>query len=191
MVYGLANVVEVALFASLVTRRERRLPRLDRERTVLQFLAVSVLAAALGGLVLAVGLSALGTQGPSLAATWFIRTGADTVGLLLIVPLLLVRDIWPGSGRQWAAMTAAVALLAAVSHAGFVGQIFFYPFMPLALLFFLVLRLGRPGAAVLPPVVVVASVWHTMLGDGPFAQGTFTTSLGPVFVVQTYDLASQ
>ena len=68
VVYGLANVVEVALFASLVTRRERRLPRLDRERAVLQFLAVSVLAAALGGLVLAVGISALGTQGPSLAA---------------------------------------------------------------------------------------------------------------------------
>ncbi len=190
VMFGLANVVEVALFASLAARRERRLPRLDRERTVLQFLAVSVLAAALGGLVLAVGLSALGTQGPSLAATWFIRTGADTVGLFLIVPLLLVRDIWPGSGRQWAAMTAAVALLAAVSHAGFVGQIFFYPFMPLALLFFLVLRLGRRGAAVLPPVVVVASVWHTMLGDGPFAQGTFTTSLGPLFVVQTYDLVA-
>ena len=190
VVFGLSNVVEVALFASLAARRERRLPRLDRERTVLQFLAVSVLGAALGGLVLAVGLSALGTQGPSLAATWFIRTGADTVGLLLIVPLLLVRDLWPGSGRQWAAMTAAVALLAAVSHAGFVGQIFFYPFMPLALLFFLVLRLGRRGAAVLPPVIVVASVWHTMLGDGPFAQGTFTTSLGPVFVVQTYDLVA-
>ena len=70
------------------------------------------------------------------------------------------------------------------------GQIFFYPFMPLALLFFLVLRLGRPGAAVLPPVVVLASVWHTMLGDGPFTQGTFTTSLGPLFVVQTYDLVA-
>ena len=106
------------------------------------------------------------------------------------MPPLLVDDIRGGGWRPWAELTAGAALLAAMTEAGFSGQAFAYPFVPLAVLFFLVLRLGRRGAAVLPLIVVVLSFWHTTAGVGPFATGHFDTPLGPVVLVQIYSLVA-
>ena len=60
-----------------------------------------------------------------------------------------------------------------VTEAGFTGRAFVYPFVPLAVLFFLVLRLGRRGAAVLPLIVVVLSLWHTSAGSRPVRHRAF------------------
>ena len=189
-VFGAANVVEAGLFAWLADRRLTQLARLDRQRTVLGFLLVSIAVAAAGGLVVAVGLHLVGGEAQTLWATWFIRTSADAIGFISVVPLLLVADVRRGSRRQWAELTAGAVLLAVVTQAGFVGQAFFYPFVPLAALFFLVLWLGRRGAAVLPLIVVLLSIWHTTHGVGPFAAADLGTRLGPVFVVLIYDLVA-
>ena len=189
-VFGIANVVEAGLFAWLADRRLTQLLRLDRQRTVLGFLLVSTAVAAAGGLVVAVGLHLVGGEAQTPWATWFIRTSADAIGFISVVPLLLVADVRRGSRRQWAELAAGAVLLAAVTQTAFVGQVFFYPFVPMAALFFLVLRLGRRGAAVLPLIVVLLSIWHTTNGVGPIATGEFGTRLGPVFVVLIYSLVA-
>ncbi|MGZ4620388.1 MAG: PAS domain S-box protein, partial [Frankiaceae bacterium] len=189
-VFAGANVVEAGLFAGLAQWRLPQVHRLDRRSSVLGFLLLSMLVATVGGLIVAVGLHVVGGEAQSVPTTWLIRVAADAIGFILIVPPLLIDDIRGGGWRPWAELTAGAALLAAVTKAGFSGQAFAYPFVPLAVLFFLVLRLGRRGAAVLPLIVVVLSFWHTTAGVGPFATARFDSPLGPVVLVQIYSLVA-
>jgi signal transduction histidine kinase/integral membrane sensor domain MASE1/CheY-like chemotaxis protein len=158
----------------------------DRARDVFKFtltaLLCTLLSASIGVLSLCLDHAAGWEQFGSLWLTWWL---GDTVGALVIAPLLLV---WSTAPRQWnnqRYLEAALllTLLAVSSLASFGGPapipLKFYPLARLVVPFFLwaAFRFGQRGVSLGTIIVSLFAVWGTAHGVGPFVGRTPNDSL--------------
>jgi len=182
---ALGNTLE-ALSAGLLLRVLDFHRSFDRARDVFKFtmaaLLCTMVSASVGTLSLCLGNAASWQDFGSLWFTWWL---GDTVGALVVAPLLLT---WGTEFRPWPTkrdVEAALmlALLAVSSTATFGGPtpipLKFYPLSRLIVPFFLwaAFRLGQRGVSLATIVVSLFAIWGTANGVGPFVGRTPNDSL--------------
>ncbi len=152
---------------------------LDRAKDVFKFvvaaLCCTTVSATIGSLSLCLSHAAAWQDFGSLWTTWWL---ADTVGALLIAPLILV---WNGGAKNWRSLKRSVEalvllLLLAVSAIATFGPSFpiplkFYPLARLTVPFFLwaAFRLGQRGVTLATVTISIFAIWGTTRGFGPFS----------------------
>jgi signal transduction histidine kinase len=167
---------------------------LDRLRDVL---ALILFAATLSTMVSAtIGVASLYVGGlvatQDLAETWRTWWVGDAIGALLVAPLILVWATRPRlspSPRRLAEVAALILGLVVASvliylvpitrNGGPLGHV--YVFFPL--LIWAAIRFGQRGAVTATVLVAALAVAGTVLGQGPFVQGTLHENL---FDLQTF-----
>ncbi len=178
---AIGNTLE-ALSAGLLLRSFDFHDSLDRAKDVFKFVFAALLcttiSATIGSLSLCLGHAATWGDFASLWTTWWL---GDTVGALVIAPLLL---IWGGGShhwRPWKRYLEAILLLlllAASAMATFGGSfpipLKFYPLARLSVPFFLwaAFRLGQRGVTLATVTISIFAVWGTAKGLGPFVGRT-------------------
>ena len=173
------NTLE-ALLAGFCLRKFNFHNALDRARDVFALvvaaMACSTASATIGTLSLLVGGAATGAELFSLWTTWWL---GDTVGALLVAPLLLV---WSSRTFTWTRTRFLEAILVLVfiavsALATFSGPfpvpLKLYPIVRLTVPFFLwaAFRLGQRGVTLGSIILSVFAVWGTTSGTGPFFGG--------------------
>jgi signal transduction histidine kinase/integral membrane sensor domain MASE1/ActR/RegA family two-component response regulator len=158
----------------------------DRARDVFKFSVAAslctMISASLGTLSLCLGQTASWQDFGSLWLTWWL---GDTVGALLIAPLLLTwgTEPRPWSTKRYAEAALLLTLLAVSSTATFGGPspipLKFYPLARLMVPFFLwaAFRLEQRGVTLATIVVSLFAIWGTAQGVGPFVGRTPNDSL--------------
>lgn len=160
---------------------------LDRARDVFAFVIASVacttISATIGTLSVFLGGRAASGELESLWITWWL---GDTVGALLVTPLLLV---WVGSSTAWwprqryfeATLVLLLLSLSASTtfRSPFPGPLKLYPIARLTVPFFLwaAFRLGQRGVTLASVIVSIFAVWGTTKGLGPFVGRTANDAL--------------
>ena len=182
---ALGNTLE-ALSAGLLLRFLDFHRSFDRARDVFKFtmaaLLCTMVSASVGTVSLCLGHAASWQDFGSLWFTWWL---GDTVGALVVAPLLL---IWGTEFRPWPTKRGLEAalmlvLLAVSSTATFGGPapipLKFYPLSRLIVPFFLwaAFRLGQRGVSLATIVVSLFAIWGTANGVGPFVGRTPNDSL--------------
>ena len=182
---AIGNTLE-ALSAGLLLRFLDFHKSFDRARDVFKFALAAFLctmvSASVGTLSLCLGQAASWQDFGSLWFTWWL---GDTVGALVVAPLLLTWGIdsrpWPTKSYLEAALL--LTLLAVSSTATFAGPapipLKFYPLSRLIVPFFLwaAFRLGQRGITLATIVVSLFAIWGTTRGVGPFVGRTVNDSL--------------
>src|SRR5258705_10165002 len=165
----------------------------DRAKDVFKFVLVALfcttVSATIGSLSLALGHAASWQDFGALWSTWWL---GDTIGALLVAPLLLT---WAGGSRHWLPNKRyleaglVLLLLAASAMATFGGPfpipLKYYPLARLTVPFFLwaAFRLGTRGVTLATITISVFAVWGTAHGLGPFVSRTSNDSL---LLLQTF-----
>ena len=177
---AIGNTLE-ALSAGLLLRSFDFHNSLDRAKDVFKFVFAALLcttiSASIGSVSLCLGNAARWEDVSSLWLTWWL---GDTVGALVIAPLLL---IWCGKSHHWPRMRYLEAvllllLLAASAMVTFGGSfpipLKFYPLARLSVPFFLwaAFRLGQRGVTLATVTISIFAVWGTAKGLGPFVGRT-------------------
>src|SRR4030095_11217319 len=170
--FGIAvgNTLE-ALSGALLLRFLGFHDSLDRAKDVLKFvvaaLCCTTVSATIGSLSLCLSHAAALADFCSLCATWWL---ADTVGALVVAPLILV---WNGGAKHWQFLKRSVEavlllLLLSVSAMATFGPSFpiplkFYPLARLTVPFFLwaAFRLGQRGVTLATVTISVFAIWGT------------------------------
>jgi len=181
-----ANVVEAATFAWFVASPWPGIRNLAGRGDVAQFFAAGATAAALGALVAA---PVLGGSG-SWSAAWAVRFTGHWLGILAVAPAaLLIGKLHRIHATRWMEIGALALVLLATTEIGFDSRLttIVFPYVPLGVMLVMVTRLGTPGAVVLPWALAPVALWHTKIGNGPFAQLTGST-FGRTLAVQFYGL---
>jgi PAS domain S-box-containing protein len=182
---ALGNTLE-ALAALFVLRALAFHPSLDRARDVFKFVVASLLctmiSATIGLFSLYLGNAAVGKDLFELWLTWWL---GDTVGALLITPLILTWIV--GTDRRlpqrYLEGSIVVLLLTGSAWATFGGPfpipLRYYPLARLTVPFFLwaAFRLGQRGVTLATMATSVIAVWGTAHGLGPFVSRTPNDSL--------------
>jgi PAS domain S-box-containing protein len=168
------NTLE-AVVAVLLLRRVGFSPELGRVRDVLAL----ALGAAVGSTLVStlIGMASLCLTGSAawadfgaLAWTWWV---GNAMGALVVTPVLLLR--WPRlEGRRGEALLLAAAVLLVcleVFRSGGVRASVAYAeaFLLFPLVVWAALRFGARGAVLVTLMVATASIWGTVLSQGPFA----------------------
>lgn len=187
---GAGNVLQT-FFCAWALQRSGFQKGLQRVRDVVALMTLGTVGAAMSATI---GPGALALSGsiPASAygSVWLQWLMGDATGVVVLAPLLLA---WwrtdantRGPGRLWEGVLLLV-LLAVLCEAIF-GRHFraavplvpgYYPaalaLFPLAV--WAALRFGLRGATLFTLLVSVAAVWGTLQGNGPFVDGTQTSSL--------------
>ena len=158
-----------------------------RAKDVFKFLVISlictIVSASIGSFSLLLGNAASWQDFGALWLTWWL---GDTIGALLVAPLLLT---WSGGSRHWLPKkryfeAALVLILLAASAMVTFGGPFpvrpkYYPLAWLTVPFFLwaAFRLGRRGATLATITTSIFAIWGTAHGLGPFVSQTPNDSL--------------
>jgi signal transduction histidine kinase/integral membrane sensor domain MASE1/CheY-like chemotaxis protein len=149
----------------------------DRARDVFNFTLTAVLctmvSAVIGVLTLCLAHAAAWQQFGSLWTTWWL---GDTVGALVIAPLLLIWGTgpFPWSNRRYLEAALLLTLLSVASMATFGGPapipLRYYPLSRLIVPFFLwaAFRLGQRGVTLATVIVSLFAIAGTAQGVGPF-----------------------
>jgi signal transduction histidine kinase len=166
--------------------------RLTDRRAVVHLCLVAAACALLGATAFVLARGESGAIGDA-RRMWVEHAAAGLLGILSVAPLVFWADRVPSVRRRAGGeLAAAAGLVVVATHLGFDprpvhGLIF--PYVPLAVVLLAVVRLGRAGAALLPPLLAALSLWHTGLGHGPWAQIT-AWPLGRVVAAQAYALVA-
>jgi signal transduction histidine kinase len=169
-----------ALFATLLLQRIGFQRDLGRVRDVFALIATSVVSAVVSATV---GVASLGAgevmpRGAA-GATWRAWWVGDTIGALIVTPLLLAWFAWPvfplPHGRRLAEI-AMLGLVTVVSAAlvflqplPWLPDAFRQAYLCYPALIWAALRFGPRGAATTALLISVVAIWGTAQGGGPFA----------------------
>lgn len=177
---ALGNTLE-ALSAAFLLRFLNFHRSFDRARDVFNFtlaaLLCTMVSASIGTLSLCLGHTASWQDFGSLWFTWWL---GDTVGALVVAPLLLT---WGSESRPWsskryveAALLLTLLALSSIATFGGPGPIplRYYPLARLIVPFFLwaAFRLGQRGVTLATVVVSLFAIWGIAQGAGPFVGRT-------------------
>jgi diguanylate cyclase (GGDEF)-like protein/PAS domain S-box-containing protein len=188
--FGLGNVIEAMAFAALVAVWPAAV-RFDSPRALARFMAATCSATLTGAVVSLPALALVGSD-TSFGMSWLTRVLGHLLGMLSVAPLVLLagKSRMP-SRRAALELSAALPALLVAVEVGFDSSRFnpSFPFIPLVLAFFVVIRLGSLGAAVLTPLLVPLSIGQTLLGHGSFAQIADSVSVRGL-AVQLYALTA-
>lgn len=186
--FGIAigNSLE-ALTAALILESVDFHFSLDRASDVLKFVMVvafcATISATIGNLSLGFGHAERWQEFDSLWLTWWL---GDTVGALMVTPLLLTWSTKPAFRfSRWRFLEAA-ALLILISISAIVTFVVptpiplkYYPIARLLVPFLIwaAFRLGQKGVTISSVVVSVLAIWGTSKGLGPFVGRSVNDSL--------------
>jgi diguanylate cyclase len=169
--FALINAGEITLAAWITLRWVGTAPELERPADLAKFvvaaLAASAASAAFGGPVMHV------TTGQSLGSSWFSWFASDTLGLLIVTPVLLIAfAIWSGrrsflEGRSVAEAAALFTMVAGFSVLVFAQNDWPLLFLLLPPVVLATFRLRSAGATVAIVIIGVTGSWFTTLGNGP------------------------
>ena len=158
-----------------------------RGEDVLKFAAIAAASATIAASVAVVSLSLLLSLGPgALAWNWWTWWQGDTVGILVVGPLILAwaAGLGPSKAPRTAAEAGAfVCLLAGVIYTIFGGGAAPYLASPpltfaiLPLIVWVAFRFPQREVATVNALVCASAVWFTLSGRGPFAKGSVNESL--------------
>ena len=195
MAFAIArNTLEAVLAATVLTRNQSGLPRLDAMRTVRTLILVAAPAGALVSAV--IGVTALlaggALPGGAVASALGVWWTGDLLGALIVAPLLLAWST-PSSSMVRATLEVVLLCLGTVLAAELgLGHLLLVPALLrrldyLYLLFPFViwaaLRFGSRGASLMTFVIAVVAVWRTVTGGGPF---NTVSGGGTLFAVGCY-----
>ncbi len=161
-----------AVFGASTLRRLDFQPGLHRIRDALVLLVFGalcapVIAATIGTLSLHL---AAGAPADRLAAIWLSWWSGDSIGVMLVTPLLAVwmrRRLPDLTGRRVAEMALLGASLLIVSVA-LLGVHHGYKYAIFPLVGWVAVRYGLRGGTVATVLVAAVAMWHTVQGVGPF-----------------------
>jgi diguanylate cyclase (GGDEF)-like protein/PAS domain S-box-containing protein len=187
-----ANFVESCAAALLIQAVLRARPDLERPRDLFVFVAATVVAVALSASIAA---SALMTLGEPFAHSWLSWFSADSLGLLIVVPLILIglnalRSGKKVSRRQILEGALSFGLVLIVS-----AFVFFQDSLPIAFLIspavlLATFRMRGIGAAFAMVIVIATGVAGGAFHTGPltFVHGTPSAkiTLIQLFLVTTF-----
>ncbi len=184
--FATGNTLE-ALLATWLCRRYLALDQpFRRIQSAFIFLAIaavaSTIAATFGVVALMYGKYVLEHQFLSNWSTWWL---GDLTGIMLVTPVLIcIRrgDVWPEFSSKTAESLLSITILGLVSHAIFggglpenVGEGLLY--LPLIVLFWLLLRFDSSVAFIGNLFVASVAVWGTSRNAGAFASEAAANSL--------------
>src|SRR5258708_3965064 len=184
---GAGNTLEALAGAALV-RAVIGLPgAFRRGEDVVKFVVIAAASATIAATVAAGPLAFVHSlRLPELLWNWWTWWQGDTVGIIVVAPLILawavrVHPVW--TARKIAEGSLLVCLLSGVTYAIFgAGMASYIPSLPLtfAILPFVIwaaFRFRQREVATVNALVCAMSVWFTLDGSGPFAQGSLNESL--------------
>jgi diguanylate cyclase (GGDEF)-like protein len=186
-VIGAGNTLE-ALAGAVLCRAFIGLPgAFRRGEDVVKFVAIAAASAMIAATVAAVPLAFVHSLGlPELSWNWWTWWQGDTVGIILVTPLILA---WAArAGTAWTPWRIAegavlVCLLTGVMYAVFGARAamhirsFPLTFAILPFIVWVAFRFRQREVATVNALVCAMAVWFTLQGSGPFAQGTLNESL--------------
>ena len=184
---GAGNTLEALAGAALVRALIGVPGPFRRGEDVIKFVAIAALSAAIAATVAAVPLAVVHSlQSPELLWNWWTWWQGDTVGIIIVTPLILAWAVranpaWTrGKILEGAVL---VCLLSGVMYSIFgAGMAPYIPSLPLtfAILPFIIwaaFRFRQREVATVNALVCAMAVWFTLEGSGPFAQGSLNESL--------------
>ncbi len=175
---AVGSLLEV-LCAVWLLRRLRFRPTMDHLRDVWSFITVAVMLSPLINATLSVAYIALSgaPQGGQIWANWWNFWIGDSVGILVISPLLLTWQRWSALLQQRRSQLEGIVgllLLLGLSWTVFASKnqaaIADYPleYLPFPLVVWAALRFGQPGAVLAGLVVSSVAILGAWQGGGPF-----------------------
>jgi diguanylate cyclase (GGDEF)-like protein len=184
---GAGNTLEALAGAALV-RAFIGLPGpFRRGEDVVKFVAIAAVSATIAATVAAAPLAFVHSlESPELLWNWWTWWQGDTVGIIIVTPLILAWAARPHPAwtpRKFAEGSLLVCLLSGVMYAVFgAGMASYIPSVPLtfAILPFVIwsaFRFQQREVATVNALVCAMAVWFTLEGSGPFAQGSLNESL--------------
>jgi len=184
---GAGNTLEALAGAALVRALIGVPGPFRRGEDVIKFVAIAALSAAIAATVAAVPLAVVHSlQSPELLWNWWTWWQGDTVGMIVVTPLILAWAVRANPAwTRWKAVEGAVlvCLLSGVMYSIFgAGMAPYIPSLPLtfAILPFVIwaaFRFRQREVATVNALVCAMAVWFTLEGSGPFAQGSLNESL--------------
>jgi diguanylate cyclase (GGDEF)-like protein len=183
---GCGNALEALAGAALIRRQIGVLYEFERGEDVFKFVAIAALSAIVAATI-GVGSVALHDPVPSaeLAQNWWTWWEGDTVGIVMVTPLILswsVRDprVWTQRKKIEAAAFGLTLLLALRLIFGGDGE----PFTVLPLVFMIppiiiwaAFGFGQREVTVASTAVCSVAIWYTIQGRGPFALASLNETL--------------
>lgn len=166
---ALANAVEVVFAVAAMRWLFGRNPVVENLSVLGGFLAVSLLAPLLSGVIASAGLALSGIASLAAYGSWVI---ADALSLAIVTPLILVGvDAWrtrepvtPMRAANWAALVAFAFVGSALI---FAQDRFPFLFLACPIVIVAAFRTGIAGTAVATAIVALVASVATFFGSGP------------------------
>ena len=183
---GAGNTLEALAGAALVRAFIGSPGVFQRGEDVVKFVAIAASSATIAATVAAAPLAFVHSlHSPELLWNWWTWWQGDTVGIIIIAPLILAWTV--RAHPAWTPWKIAegcilVCLLSGVMYAIFGAVASYIPSLPLtfAILPFIIwaaFRFRQREVATVNALVCAMAVWFTLEGSGPFAQGSLNESL--------------
>src|SRR6266705_187615 len=184
---GAGNTLEALAGAALVRATVGPPGAFRCGEDVVKFVVIAAASATVAASVAAAPLAWVHSlESPELLWNWWTWWQGDTVGIIVVTPLILawaarVRPAW--TPWNMAEGSILVSLLSGVMYAIFgAGMASYVPSLPLtfAILPFVIwaaFRFQQREVATVNALVCAMAVWFTLEGSGPFAQGSLNESL--------------
>lgn len=169
--FATVNIAEAALAATLTRRWIGGAPRLERPIDLLKFIVSAIVAAALSASLSAPFMSK--AVGQNLGQSWLSWFASDTLGLIVVTPILLiVFAMWSGKrsflqGRSIAEAAALFALVTGMSLFVFAQTTWPLLFLLLPPVVLTTFRLRSAGATVAIVIIAAIGSYFTTIGGGP------------------------
>jgi PAS domain S-box-containing protein len=184
---SIGNTLEAVVGAFLLRRLVGTRNPFYRAQDVFKFTAVALLACCVSPAIGPASVSLAGIAHPAAYGTiWFTWWLGDTIGVLLVTPLLLTWGAEPQvrwSVRRHVEAGLLFASLLVAGWMGFGGWVpgsdAHYPlaFVPIPWLVWAAFRFGPRGAATAAVITSAIAISDTVHGVGPFVQNTVNESL--------------
>jgi diguanylate cyclase (GGDEF)-like protein len=184
---GIGNTLEAFAGAELVLRFVGIPYRFDSGESVVKFVAVSALSAVVAATI-GIGSIVLTGSMPSseFAQNWWTWWEGDTVGIVIVTPLLLIwsmRDpaAWTWRKRIEGVLFGVLLLLAvrAIFDGGVTERFAVFPliFLILPFIVWAAFRFSQREVALANAATCSIAIWYTVAGRGPFAFGSSNETL--------------
>ena len=186
-VMGAGNTLEALAAAALFRAFVGPPGAFRRGEDVIKFVAIAAVSATIAATVAAAPLALVHSLGSAeLLWNWWTWWQGDTVGIIIVTPLILAWAARAGSAwTRWKIAEGAilVCLLSGVMYAIFGGSVAPYSrslpltFAILPFVIWAAFRFRQREVATANVLVCAMAVWFTLRGSGPFAQGSLNESL--------------
>jgi PAS domain S-box-containing protein len=184
---AVGNTLEAIAGAWLLLRLTEFDVSIQRLTDVLALVAVAAISPIISATI---GVTSLCTGGThpwdALTSLWFVWWLGDTMGAILVTPLILTWSLPPRIPRPMSQLAESVVLLALVSatslvvFAGVLPQLTTDRPLPYAIFPFIIwaaLRLGQAASATVTALVAAIAIYGAVHGFGPFYRGSPHESL--------------